>query len=228
MYIHIAELENDEGKIDRLHSDLIDDKKPLDDCSDVDSCMVTGETILMNMIMSSLNTSQMNSMIITAISSAIILTLVFLFSYRSWMLGLITTMPVLFIISWVMGGMYLRGYYLNVMTITVASLTIGLGVTYAIHITHRFMEELESGEDPATAAHTTVTHTGSALFGAMATTVVGFGLMMLSLLPPMQQFGEIVALGILYAFISCVFILPSMLVLWARWHMKRGKRWDER
>jgi predicted RND superfamily exporter protein len=62
----------------------------------------------------------------------------------------------------------------------------------------------------------------------MATTVAGFGLMVLATLPPMQQFGGITAMSILFSFFSCVFVLPTFLVLWAKWHVKRGKVWTKK
>jgi predicted RND superfamily exporter protein len=172
--------------------------------------------------------------------------------------------------------MYLVNIPLNMMTITIASLTIGLGITYGIHITHRFLEGIEknslnnhlpitlkarcpncgeivtvsgkSGEVvkvicPKCATlgkvllkkpgktisyidevcRSTVTNTGTALFGAAATTISGFGLLVFALMPPLQQFGGITALTILYSFLASVFILPTFLVLWAKWKQKNNR-----
>jgi RNA polymerase subunit RPABC4/transcription elongation factor Spt4 len=49
---------------------------------------------------------------------------------------------------------------------------------------------------------------------------------MFALLPPIQQFGEISAITIFFSFMSCVFILPTFLVLWARYRQKRGTLCD--
>ena len=172
--------------------------------------------------------------------------------------------------------MHLAGIPLNMMTIIIASLTIGLGITYGIHITHRFLEDLKnhnlknnlsiqkrvkcpkcgeivdvtgkSGEvvkvtcpscgnlgkvtfkkQTSTTAYiddacrSTVIHTGTALFGAASTTIAGFGLLVFSLMPPLQQFGGITALTILYSFLASVFILPTFLVLWAKWKQKNNQ-----
>ena len=48
------------------------------------------------------------------------------------------------------------------------------------------------------------------------TTVLGFGVLFFAILPPMKQFGTMTALTILYSFLSSVWVLPSMLVIWAR------------
>ena len=116
--------------------------------------------------------------------------------------------------------MYLADIPLNVMTIMITSLTIGLGITYGIHITHRFLEDLERHDTIDAACRSTVSHTGTALFGAAATTIAGFGILVFALMPPLQQFGGITALTILYSFLASVFILPTFLVLWAKWRKR--------
>ena len=95
-------------------------------------------------------------------------------------------------------------------------------MTYGIHITHRFLEDLDRTKDPDTAVQTSLNHTGSALFGAATTTMSGFGLLVFSLLPPMKQFGIIIALTIFYAFVASIFVLPTLLVLWAKCSQKDG------
>ncbi|MFO8133036.1 MAG: MMPL family transporter [Thermoplasmatota archaeon] len=175
----------------------------------------TGDTIVSIVVEETLNEGQTQSLIITILVSFVILTIIFYLRDKSAMLGLITAVPIIFCVGWILGAMYLMGLSLNVMTITIASLTVGLGVTYGIHISHRFVEEVQR-RDIGEAAHVTVRHTGISLFGAAATTIVGFGLLSFSLMPPLQQFGQITALTILFAFISSVLVLPSFLILWAR------------
>ena len=112
--------------------------------------------------------------------------------------------------------MVVIGYSLNVMTTLIGALTIGLGVTYAIHISHRFIEELEEHHSLENAVKNTVKNTGFSLFGAAMTTVLSFGVLSQSILVPMQQFGTITALTILFSFLSSLWVLPSILVIWAK------------
>jgi predicted RND superfamily exporter protein len=210
---------NDNEEMDTLINDLEEDKKPLDNVAD--KAIITSGPILTKVIMDMLNESQVRSLIITIIVSLIVLTIVFYYKWRSLILGAITITPVIFCVLWTLATMYLVNIPLNVMTITIASLTVGLGITYGIHITHRFLEDIENHENIDAAAKSTVTHTGTALFGAAATTIAGFGLLVFALIPPLQQFGGITALTILYSFLSSVFILPTFLVLWAKWRAKR-------
>ena len=213
--------DDDNDAIEGLHNDLNADKKPLEDSAD--KSIVTGGVILTKVIMDTLNDSQIRSLIITIVVSLIILTIVFWFKRRSLVLGAITLTPVILCVIWTLGTMYLAGIPLNIMTITIASLTIGLGITYGIHITNRFLEDIERHDTIDAACRSTVRHTGTALFGAAATTIAGFGILVFALMPPLQQFGGITALTILYSFLASVFVLPTFLVLWAKWKKKKSK-----
>ena len=66
------------------------------------------------------------------------------------------------------------------------------------------------------ASKKTISNTGSALFGAALTTVGGFGLLSFATMPPLQQFGQVTALAIIYSFISSIIVLPVLLILWAK------------
>jgi len=210
---------------DDVQRELIDDHEPLDSLEDdgtVDSVIVTGGMVMTKATMDAMTRSQYRSIGITVLISAVLLTIVFLYEKKSFVLGLITTIPIVFVISWILGGMFLLGYKLNVLTITVGSLTIGLGVTYAIHITHRYLEELDRQRDVDKALKKCLENTGLALFAAAATTVGGFVVLVWSTMPPMQQFGTITAMAITFSMISSIFILPSMLRIWARVREDKG------
>ncbi len=104
------------------------------------------------------------------------------------------------------------------------SLTVGLGITYGIHITHRFIEDVNTSDDLIEASKKTILNTGYALFGAAATTIAGFGLPSFSLLPPLQQFGQVTALAILYSFLSSIIVLPALLIIWAKVSRRMRRR----
>jgi predicted RND superfamily exporter protein len=206
-------------KISEVHEVLKSASAPLESLEEDDAIgksVATGEAVILDVILTAINESMISSILITIVASAIMLTIVFYYSSRSLLLGLITILPVILVLAWFLGSMFLLGISLNVLTILIAAITIGLGVTYAIHITHRFTEELETHGDISKAIHNTVKYTGTALMGAAITTIVGFGILALSISPPMQQFGLLTAITILYSLIASIYVLPSMLVLWAR------------
>jgi predicted RND superfamily exporter protein len=182
----------------------------------IEGSVVTGEVVILDVILNAINESMLSSILITIVVSGIMLTIVFYYTSRSLLLGLITILPVLLVLVWFLGSMLIMGISLNVLSILIAAISIGLGVTYAIHITLRFIEELEEHGDISKSIHNTVRYTGTALLGAATTTIVGFGILALSITAPMQQFGLLTAITILYSLIASIYVMPSMLVLWAR------------
>jgi len=129
----------------------------------------------------------------------------------------VTLLPVVFSVSWILGTMYLLEIPFNVMTGMITSLTVGLGVAYSIHMSERYSLELKRTGSVWEAMSRTVTGTGGALLGSAATTVGGFGVLAFAILPPLQQFGIITGLTIIYAFLASVLVLPSLLVVWTKY-----------
>jgi predicted RND superfamily exporter protein len=145
---------------------------------------------------------------------------------RRPMLGVVTMIPSLLVVAWTLGTMRLMGLTFNVLTGTVASLAICIGVPYGIHVTHRFTEDLERSGDAAEAVRRTVGHTGAALAGAALTTAAGFGVLWFASIVPLQQFGAMTAITIVYSLAAAVLAQPSYLVLWDRssqwWAARHG------
>lgn len=200
---------------DELNKDI----KPLEqiESSSKINAVATGQPPIFVAVMDTINSTMMQSILYTIILSFIVLTAVFWINDGQPMLGVLTMIPVLLVLTWILGTMVVIGYSLNVMTTLIGALTIGLGVTYAIHISHRFIEELEEHHSLDNAINNTVKNTGFSLFGAAMTTVLSFGVLSQSILVPMQQFGTITALTILFSFFSSVWVLPSILVIWAKY-----------
>ena len=182
---------------------------------------LTGTNVLTFHILDMLTGSQWRSMFITIVTTLIVLTIVFYYESKSYVLGVIASLPVVIALGWLLGTMYLLNMSFNVVTVLTTSLTIGLGITYAIHITHRFLEDLRTEGTVEDAMRKTVLNTGSSIFGAATTTMAGFGTLMLSSMPPISQFGEVSALSILYSFVLSVFILPSFLYVWAEYRQRK-------
>ena len=203
-----------------VSDELNNDIKPLEsiETSSKINAVATGQPPVFVVVMDTINSTMIQSILYTIILSFIVLTAVFWINDGQPLLGLLTIIPVLLVLTWILGTMVVIGYSLNVMTTLIGALTIGLGVTYAIHISHRFIEELEEHHSLDDAVNNTVKNTGFSLFGAAMTTVLSFGVLSQSILVPMQQFGTITALTILFSFLSSVWVLPSILVVWARYN----------
>ena len=138
------------------------------------------------------------------------------------MLGVITTVPVALVVVWSFGIMWAVGIPFGPITATVAALAVGIGIPYMIHVTHRYEEDRIRSDSANDAIESTLTHTGGALAGSAMTTIFGFGILMTSTTIPFRQFGFVTAYTILLSLLAAILVLPSMLVVWDRWHRRRG------
>jgi len=196
-----------------LYNELVEDVEGLDHTDYI----ITGDNSMMHVIMNSMTESQILSTGVCILLAAIVL----IIAYRKLTLGLITMIPVSISTVWIVGSMYFAGFSLNVMTIMITSLTIGLGITYAIHAVERFRLVADRTGDILSAVTETIGHTGGALLIAAITTIFGFGMLVLVPMPIEQQFGIITALTIFYALLTSLFILPPVLMYWGKWKKKK-------
>lgn len=212
-----------EDRVEELEADLEGRTAALQESAGVDT-VVTSQGVVIREVMDRLTASQTRSIIITLGAALVLLVGYYGLTERRPMLGLITMLPSLVVVGWTLGTMRLLGLSFNVLTATVASLAIGIGVPYGIHVTHRFLEDRERSEDVDEAVRLTITHTGSALTGAALTTAAGFGVLVFASLAPIRQFGTVIAITIVYSLAVAVLVQPSGLVLWDRWHARREER----
>ncbi|USZ68363.1 MMPL family transporter [Halorussus salilacus] len=177
----------------------------------------TGQPIVFEIVQQQLLDTVIQSLLITLVAVFAFLMVAYRLVHGSATLGAVTLLPVAFSVSWILGTMYLLGMPFNVLTGMITSLTVGLGVAYSIHLSERFNVELDRRGSVWAALDKSVTGTGGALLGSAATTVGGFGVLSVAILPALQQFGIITGLTIVYAFLASVLVLPSLLVLWMRY-----------
>lgn len=133
--------------------------------------------------------------------------------FRSGRYAIVTLIPVLLVAAWLYGFMYAAGYYLNILTATIAAIAIGTGVDYSIHFTERFRQEVRGGADRAVALRKTASTTGAALFSSALTTIVGFLVVSLAPMPMFSAFGLLTAIMIALSLLMALVALPPMLYL---------------
>ncbi len=216
-----------EGAAGQLAADLAEDLRPISTLPGV-SATATNVNIMAGSVVNALQDSQNTSLIITVSAAMLLLIATFWYEWRRPFLGVITILPVIFVVLWTYGMMAVFDIPFGPVTAMTAALAIGIGVPYSIHITHRYLEDRTRFEDPEAAMRSTTGHTGGALAGSAFTTLAGFGVLMTSGLIPFQQFGAVTAMAIGFSLIASVGVLPSMLILWDRWHRKRGDAPAER
>lgn len=209
-----------ETNVDRLADGLNEAFEPTREAGL--AAVATSSFIIGDLVVTSLRESQQTSLFFTLGAALLLLVVNFWYESRRPMLGLLTTLPVVMVVLWTFGIMSAIGIPFGPVTAMISAIGIGIGIPYMIHVTHRYLEERSVSEDENDAIHHTLTHTGGALGGSALTTIFGFGILMTSTTIPFQQFGFVLAYTILLALIAAVLVLPSMLVLWSRWHIKRG------
>ncbi len=136
--------------------------------------------------------------------------------FRSFRLGGITTIPILLVVTWLYGAMQALGYSINVVTAIIGAVSVGIGIDYATHLTHRFVEEYEHTAEPVEAARRAGAGTGVALLGSSATSVAGFGALTFAPMPMFASYGVLTVVMISLALVAAIVVLPAMLALWTR------------
>lgn len=178
---------------------------------------VSGEPVIFSDIMGNL----VPSMIKTTIFAILLVLIVLVVIFRSLLMGVIALMPMVLILGWELGTLRILGWPLDVMTISISAMLIGIGIDLSIHMTYRFREEWkEHKRPPQGSIRTTVMNVGTALLAAAGTTMGVFAVLSLARAPMLGRFGSLTALVIFYALIAALFILPSILVAYA---LRRGK-----
>ena len=173
-----------------------------------DQYEITGLAVLYNNMLQSLFQSQIGSLLIVFAVISIMLFTIFK-SFKVMLIGLI---PNIFVASSVMGLLGLLKIPLDIMTITVAAISVGMAVDNTIHYIYRYKKELKktaSVEQALENAHTT---TGRAIFYTATTIAAGFCILSLSNFFPTVLFGLFTSLAMVLAFITSLTVLPNLLV----------------
>jgi len=179
---------------------------------------VTSEELINATIIDRLADSQLWALLVTLLVATAVLTLAFWRQAGRPLLGVLTMLPVALVVLWTFGLMYLSGIPFGPVTATLTGLAVGIGVPYTIHMARRFEEDRLRYDWLEDAIEATTRNTGGALAGSALTTAVGFGVLTTSSLVPFQQMGQVTAYAITLALAGAVLVLPSLLVLWERWH----------
>lgn len=177
----------------------------------------TGDAVILSMTLGSLIENVIVTLLVTLVAVNVLLMVGYRVTEGSASLGFVTLLPVALGVAWFFGTLWVLGEELTLLTSVIASLTVGLGVDYSIHLGERYKQELDRQSGVWPALYATMRGTGGALFGGFVTTVAAFATLGLSTMPQLQQFGVLVALALIYAFVSTLLVLPSLLVVWTRY-----------
>ncbi len=136
---------------------------------------------------------------------------------RKPLLGVVNVFPILVTVAVLLATMRVLGLSLNAVTATILSITVGVGVAYSVHMTHRFIDEYTAGASTDESLKITLQGTGGALVGSMLTTSIGTGALVLAISPILGQFGLLMAVSVFYSFVTAIVVFPSAAYVWARY-----------
>ncbi len=168
-----------------------------------------GVLILFNNLLQSLFKSQILTLGLVMIG----IFLMFLILFKNIKLSLIGVIPNFIAAFFILGIIGLLGIPLDMMTITIAAITIGIAVDNSIHYIYRFKEEFKGTNDynkTINLCHSTV---GKAILNTSITIVFGFSILILSKFIPTIYFGIFTGIAMLLAMVSVLTLLPSMILL---------------
>ena len=169
---------------------------------------LAGVLILFNNLLQSLFKSQILTLGLVMIG----IFLMFLILFKNIKLSLIGVVPNFIAAFFILGVIGLIGIPLDMMTITIAAITIGIAVDNSIHYIYRFKEEFKNlgdYEKTLKLCHSTV---GKAILNTSITIVFGFSILVLSKFIPTIYFGIFTGLAMLLAMISVLTLLPSLIL----------------
>ncbi|WP_444994086.1 efflux RND transporter permease subunit [Aliikangiella sp. IMCC44359] len=174
-----------------------------------DSFHFTGMLILYNNMLESLFKSQILTL---GVVFGIILTM-FVILFRSFKLALIGMFPNLVGACFVLGLMGWSGIPLDMMTITIAAISIGIAVDNTIHYIHRFKQEYAKLGDYTQAMYACHDTIARAMYFTSITIIAGFSVLVLSNFMPSIYFGVFTSLAMFVALLANLTLLPVMLLL---------------
>ena len=174
--------------------------------SDNVSIEVAGMMVLYNNMLQNLLSSQVDTFGLTVA----ILFVIFCFVFRSIKLATIAIVSNLIPLCTLFGVMGFFGIPLDVMSITIAAISIGIGVDDIIHYIHRFKEELLTKDvfESIKAAHASI---GYAMYYTSFTIFLGFSVMITSNFIPTIYFGLLTDLVMVFMLLGALIILPSLI-----------------
>jgi predicted RND superfamily exporter protein len=170
---------------------------------------LSGLLVLYNNMLQSLFGSQILTLGITVL----LLTGMFLILFRSLKIAFIAILPNALSVAVVLGVMGWLNIPLDMMTITIAAISIGIAVDDTIHYIHRFKDEFQKDRRYLPTMHRCHGSIGHAMYYTSITIIIGFSILVLSNFIPSVYFGLLTGLAMLIALLAALTLLPQMLIL---------------
>ena len=174
-----------------------------------DEFQVSGMMVLYNNMLQSLFTSQIETLGVVMLGIALMLLVLF----RSFSLAVIGILPNILAAGIILGLMGILDIPLDMMTITIAAITIGIAVDNSIHYIYRFREERPGKPDYISTLYYCHANIGRAVFYTAITIIIGFSILVVSNFIPTIYFGLLTALAMFIALLAALTLLPKLILI---------------
>lgn len=208
---------NPELRRDALIKKLNDELPAIIDNSTVEF-RLSNLMILYNNMLQSLFDSQIKTIGFVVI----ILFLMFFILFRSLLIAFIAILANIVPISIIFGIMGWLSIPLDIMTITIAAISIGIGVDDTIHYIHRFHEEFKKDHNYINSMKRSHQSIGYAMVYTSLVVIIGFSILVLSNLVPTIYFGLLTVIVMATILLSALFLLPRLLIIFKPYGIKKS------
>ena len=191
--------------LDKIHNELTQELKIPEK-----NLQMTGLLVLYNNMLQSLFRSQIETLGVVMLGIALMLLVLF----RSVSLAVIGIIPNILAAAIILGLMGLLNIPLDMMTITISAITLGIAVDNSIHYIYRFREEFARSGNYLETLYYCHANIGRAVFYTAITIIVGFSIMVLSNFIPTIYFGLLTALAMFIALLAALTLLPKLILIW--------------
>jgi predicted RND superfamily exporter protein len=168
-----------------------------------------GYPLLMSKMDHFLFTSLLQSLLLSYVLTLVLMMLI----RRSFSLGLISTLPIVFTSVVMFGFLALLGVPLDYATMMIGGVSIGVGIDYAIHFIHGFIIEHDAGFPAEEAIRRAFLDKGKAILTNALSVMAGFAVLLLSSLLPLRNFAWAMVCSMFLAALSALTILPAAILI---------------
>jgi len=179
--------------------------------STLEDYKINGLLVLYNNMLDSLFESQIKSLGFVIV----LIFLMFFILFQSIKLSIIAIIPNIFASSFILGIIGFLSIPLDIMTITIAAITIGIAVDNTIHYLYRF-KQFNKNNNVIDAINLTNRSAGLAVFTTSVTIALGFSILSLSSFIPTVIFGIFTSMAMIFAMIGVLILLPSLIMMFIK------------
>ena len=158
----------EQSSIDKAYESITSKLNSLDDSGYFTEIGLTGSPFTRKAQLDA-STDTLRTSLPIAVTATFILLLITMKSFRY---AFATIIPIILVVTWLYGLMYLLGFSLNFVTAMIGAISIGIGIDYSIHITERFRQELKSSNSKNIAIEKSITGTGLAVVASALSSIV--------------------------------------------------------